>query len=73
MRPAHWHHRPLSGVHATICYQECEDYPAGSHLLYYQDADDDLVVVRILHSRQDPSGEDWSLNQGPAEGANEPM
>lgn len=48
-------------------------YPAGSHLLYYQDADDDLVVVRILHSRQDPSGEDWSLNQGPAEGANEPM
>lgn len=47
-------------------------YPAGSHLLYYLEAGNELVVVRILHSRQDPSREGWSLNQEPAEGADEP-
>ncbi len=34
-------------------------YPAGSHLLYYQEAGNELMIVRILHSRQDPTGEAW--------------
>lgn len=34
-------------------------YPAGSHLLYYLEVGDVIVVIRILHSRQDPTREAW--------------
>lgn len=34
-------------------------YPAGSHLLYYLETEDTPVIVRILHSRQDPTNETW--------------
>jgi toxin ParE1/3/4 len=47
-------------------------YPAGSHLLYFLVADDVLVVVRILHSRQDPSRNDLSPHGNP-EGADESL
>jgi toxin ParE1/3/4 len=38
---------------------DLRSYPAGSHLLYYLETDDVLVVLRILHSRQDPTRESW--------------
>jgi toxin ParE1/3/4 len=35
-------------------------YPAGGHIVYYQQEGDSKFVVRVLHSRQDPNGIDWS-------------
>lgn len=36
-------------------------FPVRSHILYYLEADDRLVIIRILHTRQDPSRESWEL------------
>jgi toxin ParE1/3/4 len=30
-------------------------YPVGSHAVYYQIIEQDIVIVRILHQRQDPN------------------
>lgn len=40
-------------------------YPARSHMLYYMEAEDRLFIVRILHSRQDPSRESWVQPSAP--------
>jgi toxin ParE1/3/4 len=34
-------------------------HPAGEHLIFYRFTDDDLIVRRLAHSRQDVESFDW--------------
>lgn len=35
----------------------CRSHPAGRHILYYQVEDEEIVIVRVLHARQDAAVE----------------
>ncbi len=50
---------PERGRARDELFRGCRSLPAGEHMLYYyHDADDDeVVIVRVLHGRQDADAE----------------
>ncbi|MBI5132562.1 MAG: type II toxin-antitoxin system RelE/ParE family toxin [Rhodopseudomonas palustris] len=50
---------PLVGRARPELSPKLRSFPSGSHVLYYLPLKDGVVVVRVLHGRQDISPEDF--------------
>ncbi len=46
---------PRIGSPAKVGNISCFKFPSGSHTIYYQCKDGDIVIGRVLHAAQDPS------------------
>lgn len=46
--------QPLIGPTRPKIGEGVRVFPAGSHVVYYQQTDFGIVVLRVLHQRQDP-------------------
>ncbi len=44
---------PERGRTRDELFRGCRSLPAGEHVLYYHVTDDEAVIVRVLHGRQD--------------------
>jgi len=47
---------PFLGPARDDVFDGCRCLPVGHHIAYYHVTDDTVVVLRLLHERQDPRG-----------------